>query len=145
MAHLVTSGERRVPGALLASYPELVLQRLAALVIHDEAVFGLFDGYASWDGAEPPNYRPSVPWALLWGATGLGVLCLRWAMLRSVLFPRVLAGLGLLGGVLMTVDGVAFGAPEYASAQAALQAAGFVMWIWMIWSGVLMWRASPRA
>jgi Domain of unknown function (DUF4386) len=82
---------------------------------------------------------------LLWGATGLGVLCLSWAMLRSALFPRVLAGLGLLGGAVMTLSGLAFGAPEYASAQAALQAAGFAMWIWMIWSGVLMWRAGPRA
>jgi hypothetical protein len=82
---------------------------------------------------------------LLWGATGLGVLCLSWAMLRSALFPRVLVGLGLLGGAVMTLNGLAFGAPEYASAQAALQAAGFAMWIWMIWSAVLMWRASPRA
>ena len=77
---------------------------------------------------------------LLWGATGVGVLCLSWTMLRSALFPRVLSGLGLVGGALITLDGLAFGAPEFAGAQSALQAAGFLMWIWMIWSGVLMWR-----
>lgn len=54
LAHLVITGERRAPGALLTSYPDVVLKRLASLVIHSEAAFGLFGGYASWDGAEPP-------------------------------------------------------------------------------------------
>ena len=53
LSHLVVTGERRAPGALLTSCPDVVLNRLAALVIHTEAAFGLFAGYASWDGVEP--------------------------------------------------------------------------------------------
>lgn len=53
LAHLMTLGERRVPGALLTSYQDAVLQRLAALVIHSDAAFGLFSGYVRWDGIDP--------------------------------------------------------------------------------------------
>lgn len=53
LAHLLTLGERRVPGVVLAGYDAAVLRRLAQAVIDTEAVFGLFGGYAVWDGAEP--------------------------------------------------------------------------------------------
>jgi hypothetical protein len=53
IAHLVTEGERRSPGALLAVLPPEVLQNLAATVLDSEASFGLLSGYAGWDGAEP--------------------------------------------------------------------------------------------
>jgi hypothetical protein len=69
LAHLVTSGERRVPGALLANCPERVLRRLAGKVIHSEAAFGLFSGYAGWDGAEPepsPDDADMAGWDEHW-------------------------------------------------------------------------------
>ena len=53
IAHLVTAGERRSPGALLTGLPPEVLQDLAASVLESEASFGLLGGYAGWDGAEP--------------------------------------------------------------------------------------------
>ena len=53
IAHLVTAGERRSPGALLRDLPPEVLQDLAATVLDSEASFGLLSGYAAWDGAEP--------------------------------------------------------------------------------------------
>lgn len=63
LAHLVTSGERRVPGSLLTNCPARVLQRLAAKVIYSEAAFGLFGGYAGWDGAEPEPPRDDADMA----------------------------------------------------------------------------------
>ena len=51
IAHLITLGERRTPGPLLGAYPAQALQALAEAVVHSDAVFGLFGGYAAWDGA----------------------------------------------------------------------------------------------
>ncbi|GAA2737855.1 hypothetical protein GCM10009867_26740 [Pedococcus aerophilus] len=53
MARLVTAGERRSPGAFLTACPSVARRRLAQAVVDSEAVFGLFTGYAAWDGAEP--------------------------------------------------------------------------------------------
>lgn len=53
LAHLVTVSELRTPGVLLAAYPTEPLRALAAAVIHSEATFGLFGGYAGWDGIDP--------------------------------------------------------------------------------------------
>lgn len=53
MAHLVTVGERTSPGQLLGALPLEVLQGLAVKVLESESSFGLLDGYAGWDGAEP--------------------------------------------------------------------------------------------
>lgn len=62
IAHLVTAGERRAPGQLLAALRADVLQSLAAAVLDSEPSFGLLGGYASWDGAEPQT--PDHPdWA----------------------------------------------------------------------------------
>lgn len=57
LARLVTMGERRDPGAFLAACDDTVLHSLAAAVVESEAVFGLFAGYADWDGLDPePAY-----------------------------------------------------------------------------------------
>ena len=53
LAHLVALGERRSPGAFIGACDADALQELAQSVIDTEAVFGLFGGYAVWDGAEP--------------------------------------------------------------------------------------------
>lgn len=53
VAHLVTVGERRRPGALTTSLPATTLHALAHEVIHSEPAFGLFGGYAAWDGLDP--------------------------------------------------------------------------------------------
>jgi hypothetical protein len=57
VAHLVTIGERRRPGALTTSLPVATLHHLAHEVIHSEPAFGLFGGYAAWDGLDP---RPAT-------------------------------------------------------------------------------------
>ena len=53
LAHLVALGERRAPGAFIGACDASALQVLAQAVIDTEAVWGLFGGYAGWDGAEP--------------------------------------------------------------------------------------------
>src|SRR6476661_2628515 len=47
------AGERRNPGAFLAACDPGTLGVLAKDVVGSEAAFGLFTGYATWDGAEP--------------------------------------------------------------------------------------------
>ena len=53
LARLVTLGERRSPGVLTSSIPAAALSQLAQAVIDSEPAFGLFAGYASWDGVDP--------------------------------------------------------------------------------------------
>jgi hypothetical protein len=53
LAHLVTLGERRRPGVIAATLPQPALSALAREVIHSEPAFGLFGGYAAWDGLDP--------------------------------------------------------------------------------------------
>lgn len=61
IAHLAVLGERRVPGSLLRHYDALALQRLASAVLASEAAFGLLNGYAGWDGAEPEAPDDTAP------------------------------------------------------------------------------------
>ena len=82
---------------------------------------------------------------LLWGAAGLSALALSAAMLHSRLFPRVLCGLGLVSGFLLVVDGLFFTAPTYIQVAGVLQVAVPVMWVWMLWTAVLLWRRRGAA
>jgi hypothetical protein len=80
---------------------------------------------------------------MLYGPTGVAVLCCGVAMWRSGLFPRALAVLGAVAGAAFVVDALAFDAPRFAGIQGALNAAVLLFWIWMLWSGVLLWRRIP--
>jgi hypothetical protein len=53
IARLVSIGERRNPRGFLDACEPAALRRLADAVIHSEAAFGLFSGYAAWDGTDP--------------------------------------------------------------------------------------------
>ncbi len=53
VSRLLARGERRTPGGFLRAVDSATLDTLAAAVVASEAVFGLFGGYAAWDGAEP--------------------------------------------------------------------------------------------
>lgn len=53
MARLVSIGERRTPRGFLDACEPTPLHSLAERVIQSEAVFGLFSGYAAWDGVDP--------------------------------------------------------------------------------------------
>jgi len=77
----------------------------------------------------------------IYGPLGVSVLCAAVAMWRSELFSRVLAGLGVASGAVFTALGVAFVAPRFAAVADALSSAALLLWIWMIWTGVVAWRA----
>jgi hypothetical protein len=62
-------------------------------------------------------------------------------MWRSGLFPRVLPGLGAVAGVLSALVALAFAAPRFAGMSQALSSAALLFWIWIIWTGVVLWRA----
>ena len=62
IAHLIAAGERRSPGQLLTALPPPVLEHLAGRVLDAEASFGLFGGYAQWDGVDPAP-EDDAPWA----------------------------------------------------------------------------------
>jgi hypothetical protein len=53
LAHLITLGERRAPGAFIGACEPHTLRELADRVVVAEASFALFSGYAGWDGTEP--------------------------------------------------------------------------------------------
>ena len=53
IARLVSIGERRNPRGFLDACEPTTLRSLADAVIHTEAAFGLFSGYAAWDGSDP--------------------------------------------------------------------------------------------
>lgn len=53
IARLVSIGERRDPRAFLDACDPAALHALADAVNLAEAAFGLFSGYAAWDGADP--------------------------------------------------------------------------------------------
>jgi hypothetical protein len=53
IARLVSIGERRNPRGFLDACDPTTLRALADAVNHAEASFGLFAGYAAWDGLEP--------------------------------------------------------------------------------------------
>ena len=53
IARLISIGERRDPRAFLDTCDPTVLHALADAVNGAEAAFGLFAGYAAWDGSDP--------------------------------------------------------------------------------------------
>jgi hypothetical protein len=74
--------------------------------------------------------------------TGVAVLALSLVMLFSGRFPRTLSVIGVVAG-LGTVAAGLFSEPSQAGTQDSLTTAVLVMWVWMLWTGVLLWRRVP--
>lgn len=81
----------------------------------------------------------------IYGPLGVAMLCAGWVMRRSGAFNRVLPLLALAAGSLFTLLGLVFVAPRFSSVAQGLGAGAILMWIWMVWTGVVLWRARPRA
>ena len=60
IARLVVHGELRAPGSFRAPCEPATLHDLADGVVGSAAVFGLFGGYADWDGADREPADPGV-------------------------------------------------------------------------------------
>jgi hypothetical protein len=65
-------------------------------------------------------------------------------MLRSGLFNRVLAVLGLLAGASLVAAGLA-SEPARAGLQDTLTTGTIVAWIFMLWTGATLWRKGRPA
>jgi hypothetical protein len=80
---------------------------------------------------------------MIYGPLGVSLLCAGAAMWVSGLFGRVLPSLALVGGAMGTLLGLAFVSPTFAGVATGLGFAALLLWIWMIWTGVVLWRARP--
>jgi hypothetical protein len=99
------------------------------------AIVGL-DGSANWLDQ------------IIWAPLGLSVATSAFAMLRSAIFPRWLCWLGLVSGLVSTAYGALAG-PAFVStggAQSIVQAANGIgalsFWIWMLATGILLFRRA---
>ena len=81
---------------------------------------------------------------MLYAPLGVSMLCAGAAMWLSGLFGRVLPGVALVGGAMATLIGLAFGSPRFANVVTGLGFAALLLWIWMLWTGVVCWRATSR-
>ena len=110
----------------------------------------LEQAHASANSVVALDSAGSITDKLIFGPIGVSVVTASLAMLLSRLFPRWLTWLGLIGGVLLTAAGII--------ASSAQGAAGswhnvgsvlggvpvFAVWIWMIATSIILWRATPR-
>lgn len=80
---------------------------------------------------------------LLWGTTGVSVLCFAAAMWRDGRFPKVLNAIGVLVGAVLMASGLLFQAPRFFAVSQTVEALGALFWVWMIWAAVLLWRRTP--
>jgi hypothetical protein len=130
---------------------DFALAAMVVGVVVEIASYAIVAG-ASWagsEGATPGQLRmvDSVAYAMtgmLWGPTGIAIVCCAVAMRRFQLFPRTLVTVGIVGGCLMALLGVAFLAPRYGDVAAVLSIAPALFWVWMLWTGVLLWRRTEK-
>ena len=82
----------------------------------------------------------------VYGPIGVSVLCAAVVMWRSSSFAKPLSALGIVAGVAFTALSLVLVGPRFTSAADAASAAALPMWIWMVWTGVVVWRArrAPR-
>lgn len=73
--------------------------------------------------------------------SGLAMLLTAWVMLRSGLFNRVLAAIGLLAGASVVAAGLA-SEPANAGLQDSLTTGVIVSWVFMLWTGVALCRRA---
>jgi hypothetical protein len=82
---------------------------------------------------------------MIYGPLGISMLCAGLAMWRSGLFVRTLPVLALVSGVAFVAIGAALGGPAQRDLVDPLSAAALLFWVWMLWTGVLLWRRSSAA
>ena len=80
--------------------------------------------------------------AAIMAPSGLAVICLGVAMVASGVFPRPLGVLGVPLGGCMVASGM-LSAPAHFDLADTLSTAVLLVWLWMIITGVVLWRHAP--
>jgi chromate transport protein ChrA len=80
----------------------------------------------------------------VYGPSGLALAIVGSAAWRSGVFPRVLAGLLTILGVVQAVNGALLSAPSTASLQDGLTVLNLLGFVVLLWLGVLVFRHRPR-
>ena len=80
---------------------------------------------------------------MIGGGVGLAILSSAYVMWRSGLFPMVLNVVGVVSGVAL-VGAQLTVAPSLQSVFDILFIFPIVFWVWMLWTGVFLWRRTPR-
>jgi hypothetical protein len=89
----------------------------------------------------------AIAWLCVFAPLGLSVGCAAWAMLASRAFPTWIPAVGLAGGLLLVVGGVA-GGPGYLEDGGLRDLAGVgqggvpLFWLWMLATGIYLWRRT---
>ncbi len=148
---LLRSGFR----SLLADFALLSMALSVVLEITTYAVTGAA-AYAAVKGADQSTIQgldavANVLNLTLWAPIGASILSAAWAMLLSRLFPIWLCWLGMAAGAVACIGGVLNGAavqqgagPLSTTINFATGLAVLGFWLWMLTTGVLLFRASGR-
>jgi hypothetical protein len=104
---------------------------------------GELAGSGNGNGAVVLDRGASYLAAGLLSPTGLAAVAASVAMLASGRFPRAWGVVGIVAG-LGTVAAGLFSEPSQAATQDTLTSAVLLMWVWMIGTGVVLWRRAPR-
>jgi hypothetical protein len=131
---------------------DLAVAAMVVSVVIEIATYALVAG-SSWavgHGASASSLRMLDAAAFklndtLYGPLGVSLLCAGAAMWFSGLFHRVLAGIAVVGGVMATLIGLAFVSPQFVDVASALGFAALLLWVWMLWTGIVLWRARPTS
>jgi hypothetical protein len=81
----------------------------------------------------------------VYGPSGLALVIIGLAAWRSGVFPRVLAGVLTALGVVQALNGALLSAPSTASLQDGLTVLNLLLFVVLIWLGVLVFRHRTRA
>jgi hypothetical protein len=81
----------------------------------------------------------------VYGPSGLALTIIGVSAWRSGVFPRILAGVLTALGVVQTLNGALLSAPSTASLQDGLTVLNLLLFVVLIWLGVLVFRHRPRA
>lgn len=79
---------------------------------------------------------------MIYGPLGISLLCAGLAMWRAGLFVRALPVLALISGLAFFVIGAALGGPDQRDLVHPVSAAALLFWVWMLWTGILLWRRA---
>ncbi len=133
---------------------DLALGAMAISVVLEIAAYGIVAAAArlAADGGDPDLVAAldgGAFWLvlLIWGPIGISVLATGLAMLRSQLFAAWLSWLGMVAGAAGVVGCLVAGATtdesgSAAAAPAVTTVAALGMWVWMLATGVVLFRQS---